>query len=106
MSEEKWHEPPKWEDLPKTYECWGGGVQPNLDPTAPLLDLAVSAGVLQWRIEQPQLTCICDDGWIENSWLRQRDMLCNCMPDHRTRNPLHTPWCDAVPCPFCSLEPS
>ncbi len=79
----------------------------NLDPTAPLLDLAVSDGVLQWRIEQPQLTCICDDGWIENSWLLQREPLCTC-PDNvpTTAYTLHEVFCDSVPCPFCPLEPS
>ncbi len=81
----------------------------NLDPTAPLMDFIVHDGsLLLNRIEQPNLTCTCEGtGWIDNAWLHEdHKPKCTCKFQDMNFEHLHEESCDAVPCPFCLLEPS
>jgi hypothetical protein len=105
MDNDKWHEPPKWEDLPKTYECWGSG-KADFDPAAPLMDFIVHDGQMVLnRIEQPVLGCTCCGIGLEGSWVFGRESKCSCSAQSDDfDNVLHTGECDIVPCPFCPLE--
>ena len=82
-----------------------------LDPTAPLIDIAVvvmarHGAVYQTTIQQPQLTCPCQGTKLLGcEWLYKREPRCTCskQTDDFTMV-LHEMTCDSVPCPFCPLE--
>jgi len=76
----------------------------DIDPTAPLWDFIVRDGRLAWRVEESELTCTCESGWLDAAWVFQREPQCTCKFKDTNFEHMHEVFCDAVPCPFCPLE--